>query len=185
MIYLDNAATSWPKPPAVIETVRDWLANIGASPGRSAYRTAASSTRIVFDAREALAQLLGIADSRRLLFMSGATFALNTVIYGLLRGGGHCITTSMEHNSVMRPLRRLAEEAGAEVQVIPSDSQGRANVGAIAAAIKPAICPTRSAWPRVYESRAASALAIEDTVAMVLRRTCWFISSSSLISISR
>jgi cysteine desulfurase family protein len=137
MIYLDNAATSWPKPPAVAETVRDWLLNIGASPGRSAYRTAASSTRIVFDAREALARMLGIADSRHLLFMSGATFALNTVIRGLLQDGRHVVTTSMEHNSVMRPLRWMSENQGAEIQVIEADAAGRLDAAAFASAVRP------------------------------------------------
>lgn len=136
MIYLDNAATSWPKPAGVAEAVYDWMTTVGASPGRAAHRLAASATRIVFDAREALAQLLGVSDSRQLIFTPGATYGLNTAILGLLRYGGHAVTTSMEHNSVMRPLRRAATENNAEVQVVDSDSQGRADAGALAAAIR-------------------------------------------------
>lgn len=137
MIYLDNAATSWPKPPAVAEAVYNWMTTIGASPGRAAHRLAASSTRIMFDAREALAQLLGVADSRRLIFTPGATYGLNMVIGGLLADGGHVVTTALEHNSVLRPLRRMADEHGAEVQLVPADARGCLDVGAVAVAIRP------------------------------------------------
>ena len=136
-IYLDNAATSWPKPQAVVDAVRDFMLHVGANPGRSGHRLSASAARVVFDTREALARLLGISDSRHVVFTHNATHALNLALGGLLRPGGHAVTTSMEHNSVMRPLRALAAARGVDVTVVESDARGRADVAGIAAALRP------------------------------------------------
>ncbi|MCP4593842.1 MAG: aminotransferase class V-fold PLP-dependent enzyme [bacterium] len=116
MIYFDNAATSWPKPDAVIDAMLGYARDIGANPGRSGHRLAVEAERVRLDAREAVARLFGMADPMRVIFTLNATEALNLVIRGLLPRGSHVVTTSMEHNSVMRPLR-AAEERGVAVSL--------------------------------------------------------------------
>ncbi|MBU0616672.1 MAG: aminotransferase class V-fold PLP-dependent enzyme [Planctomycetes bacterium] len=123
MIYLDNAATSWPKPDAVHEAVSHSLREVGANPGRSGHRLANEAERVRFDTREALAELLGVKNPMRVVFTSNATTALNLVIAGLLTPGTHVVTTGMEHNAVMRPLRAL-EQHGVSVSIIPCDPDG-------------------------------------------------------------
>ena len=123
MVYLDNAASSWPKPDATWQAMEHFMRNIGANPGRSGHRLSIEAGRILMDAREALAELFGIDDPLRLVFTKNATEALNIVIHGTLQSGDHGITTSMEHNSVMRPLRAL-EKRGVEVTIIPCSLQG-------------------------------------------------------------
>jgi cysteine desulfurase family protein len=124
LIYFDQAATSWPKPDAVVEAVTAALRASSASPGRSTHAMSVTAARTVFRAREAMAELLGVDDSGRIAFTLNVTQALNTVLYGLLKPGDHVLTTSMEHNSVMRPLARLAEIRGVEVSVVEADRQG-------------------------------------------------------------
>jgi len=123
MIYFDNAATSFPKPPQVVEAISHFLTEIGASPGRSAHRLSIEAGRIVYDAREALAELFRLDDPLRVVFSANATQSLNLALRGLLRPGDHVITSSMEHNSVMRPLRAL-ERQGVRLTVVPCSSAG-------------------------------------------------------------
>ncbi len=111
MIYLDNAATSFPKPEAVYRRVDHILRNIGGNPGRSSHRMALEAGRVIFDARESLARLFNIPDASRIAFTKNATEAVNIALKGLrCRAGDHVVTTSMEHNSVARPLWRLERE---------------------------------------------------------------------------
>jgi cysteine desulfurase/selenocysteine lyase len=124
MIYLDNAATSHPKPPAVYDAVNAFMRDIGASAARSAYRSAVEAGRIVFSARERLASLFSVKDSARIVFTANATAGLNTVLLGTLRPGDTVITSSLEHNSVMRPLRHLEKERGVTVRVVPCGRDG-------------------------------------------------------------
>ena len=112
MIYLDHAATSWPKPPEVMQAMADFLARAGGNPGRSGHRLSVEAGRIVYDAREAVAELFGAADPLRVIFTLNATHALNIALTGLLRPGDHVVTSGMEHNAVMRPLRGLEPRAG-------------------------------------------------------------------------
>ena len=123
MIYVDNAATSWPKPDCVYEAMLAYMRDVGANPGRSGHRLANEAERLRFDAREALAELFGVSDPMRVIFMLNATEALNLVIRGLLTPGAHVVATSMEHNSVMRPIR-AAEHRGASVSLVPCRSDG-------------------------------------------------------------
>ncbi len=123
LIYFDNAATSWPKPDETMVAANSYIRHIGASPGRSAHRLSIEAGRIVYGAREALAQLLGAEDPLRIVFTKNATEAINIAIFGLLKPGDHAITSSMEHNSVMRPLRAL-EKAGVELSILPCSSRG-------------------------------------------------------------
>ena len=124
MIYLDNAATSFPKPPQVYDAVNAFMRSIGASAARSAHRSGVEAGRIVFSARERLASLFSVKDAARIVFTSNATAGLNTILLGALKPGDTVITSSMEHNSVMRPLHHLAKERGVQVRVMPCDRYG-------------------------------------------------------------
>lgn len=106
------------------------------NPGRSGHVLSIRSARDLFDARERLAALFDARDSSRFVFAENATAALNQAIKGILRPGDHAVTTSVEHNSVMRPLRRM-EAAGVSVTVVPANPDGVVDAAAVAAAIRP------------------------------------------------
>lgn len=122
-IYFDNAATSWPKPAAVIQGMNEFNESIGSNPGRSGHHRSVEAGRILFNTREILAGLFGINDPLRIVFTSNITHSLNIVLHGMLKQGDNVITSSMEHNSVMRPLREL-ETQGVEVTVIKCNQDG-------------------------------------------------------------
>lgn len=122
-IYLDNAATSHPKPEVVYQAVDQALRQSG-NPGRGGHDLALTAGRTVLAAREALAEMFAIADSSRVVLTSGATEALNLALFGLLQAGDRVVTTSMEHNAVIRPLRAL-EKRGVEVIRVMANRQGR------------------------------------------------------------
>ncbi len=103
-IYLDNAATSFPKPEQVCHAVDQTLRHGAANPGRGGYRLSLAAARVVFAAREAAAGLVGMPDPARIVFTANATEALNLALFGVLRPGDRVVTTSMEHNAVLRPL---------------------------------------------------------------------------------
>jgi len=109
IIYFDNAATSWPKPPQTLTAMQDYLQNVGGSPGRSGHRLSLEAARIVFETREMLSQLFNVPDPLRIVLTRNATESLNIAIFGLLNPGDHVITSDMEHNSVMRPLRAASK----------------------------------------------------------------------------
>jgi cysteine desulfurase family protein len=136
MIYFDNAATSWPKPAGVAEAMVHFMAHVGANPGRSAHRLSIESARIVYAAREAVAQLFNAPDPLRVVFGQNVTEALNLALRGLLRPGDHAITSSMEHNSVMRPLRAL-ERQGVRLTVVQCSPEGMLDPADLEAAILP------------------------------------------------
>ncbi len=135
MIYLDNAATSWPKPEETLRAMEEFMRRIGANPGRSGHRLSIEAAWILLEARELLAQLFGISDPQRIIFTKNATEALNLVIFGLLKPGDHVITSSMEHNSVMRPLR-AQERRGVELTVIRCSAKGELDPEDVRRAIK-------------------------------------------------
>ena len=120
-IYFDNSATSWPKPESVLLAMNQFNEQTGSNPGRSGHRLSIEAGRMLFNTREILAQLFGISDPLRIVFTSSITHSLNIVLQGLLREGDHVITTSIEHNSVMRPLREL-ESRGVELTIIECSS---------------------------------------------------------------
>jgi len=107
MIYFDNAATSWPKPESVYKAMDHCSRFIGANPGRSGHRMSVEAGGVVLDAREAIAEIFNIEDTAHIALTFNATDSLNLGIKCLLNPGDHVITTSIEHNSVMRPLRRM------------------------------------------------------------------------------
>ena len=124
MIYMDNAATSFPKPPEVIDAVTAAL-NAPASPGRSGHAASLQASRVVHQARKNLAKLFGLPDNSRLAFTANITWALNIILEGFgLKEGDHVISSSLEHNSVARPLSRLAAEKGVVWDMVPVDGQG-------------------------------------------------------------
>jgi cysteine desulfurase / selenocysteine lyase len=119
--YLDHAATSWPKPPEVLEAMAGFFADAGGNTGRSGHRRSIASSRAVSLARERLADLLGAESPDNIAFTKNATEALNLAILGLAPSGGRVLTTSLEHNSVMRPLRALEAEGRCSVEVVAAD----------------------------------------------------------------
>jgi len=123
MIYFDNPATSWPKPPQVKEAMNRFMEEVGANPGRSGHFRSIEAARIVFETREVLSVLFHVKDSSRIVFTLNATESINLALKGLLKPGDHVITSSMEHNSVMRPLRDL-ERKGIELTVAPCFDDG-------------------------------------------------------------
>jgi len=135
IIYFDNAATSWPKPPEVHAAMQKYLKKIGANPGRSGHRLSVEAARIIFDTREKLVQLFNVDDPLQIVMTKNATEALNIAILGLLKPGDHVITSSMEHNSAMRPLRAM-EHRGVNLTVITCDQDGLIDPVKVSAAIQ-------------------------------------------------
>lgn len=122
-LYLDNAATSYPKPESVYEAVMNTMRMVGASPGRGGYAVSLEASRLLFAAREAVAGLFGVVDSSRIIFTHNASEALNLGLRGFLKPGDHVITTSMEHNSMIRPLV-LLQQNGIEVTTVAAGQDG-------------------------------------------------------------
>ncbi len=135
-IFLDNAATSFPKPEPVYRAMDDTMRRIGVAPGRGGYAQGLASARLVFTAREALAALFSVPDPSRLVFTHSATESINLAARGLLKPGDHVVTTTMEHNSLARPLR-LLEGRGVEVTWVGADRDGFVESRDIAAAFRP------------------------------------------------
>jgi cysteine desulfurase family protein len=136
MIYLDNAATSWPKPAGVARAVSDALTRCAGNPGRTSHHLAMDAAALVQECRERLAQLFCIANPLRLCFTSNATEALNLAIKGVLSPGDHAICSSMEHNSVWRPLTALAER-GVELSIAEANSTGVVDVDGVERLLRP------------------------------------------------
>lgn len=124
MIYLDNAATSFPKPPEVIRAVCGVIEKIGGNPGRGSHRGALAGGRILENCRETAARLLGVNSPENILFTLNATDALNMAIKGFLRQGDEVIVSHQEHNAVMRPLMGLMDRKLIRVHMAEPDSRG-------------------------------------------------------------
>jgi cysteine desulfurase family protein len=121
---MDNAATSFPKPPEVIRAMVRFMEEVGANPGRSRHDRSREAEEIVSGTRQSLARMFNIQDPKRIVFTLNATDSLNTVIHGVLKPGDHAIMTQMEHNSVIRPLRLLEAEGMITVSAAPCDRMG-------------------------------------------------------------
>lgn len=136
MIYLDNAATSYPKPASVIETVAECMALWCANPGRAGHDNAMRSSRAVYDTRKNIAQFIGgSAEPEEIVFTSNCTDAVNIALKGLLKPGDHVITTMMEHNSVIRPLYALRKK-GVETSLLKCTAEGYPEKGSLEKALK-------------------------------------------------
>ena len=131
-IYLDHAATSWPKPQAVEAEMVRHLRELTANAGRSGHRADVGSARLLFDVRSRLARLFGAPDPARVIFTRGATEGINLVLKGFLRQGDRVAVSPLEHNAVMRPLTRLARERSIVVDTLPADPLGRIDIQALA-----------------------------------------------------
>ena len=124
MIYLDNAATSYPKPESVYAFMDQFYRRAGVNPGRSGYDLCLEAGALLDDTRRILTRFFNGQDYNRLCFGYNATDALNLIIFGLLSEGSHAITTTIEHNSVLRPLHHLWQYGGVEVDHVPFDGTG-------------------------------------------------------------
>ncbi len=124
MIYLDNAATTFPKPPQVREAVLRALREYGANPGRSGYAMSVNTTRAIYECRRCAAELFGAKGPECVVFMPSCTQALNQVIKGFLKPGDHAVVSDLEHNAVMRPLSELSKQGVTytAAKVTPGDS---------------------------------------------------------------
>lgn len=136
LIYLDHAATSWPKPPEVLDAVIKAMRNDAANPGRGSHAMAVRASRILFETRKQLAKLFNIKNPNDISFTSNTTMSLNMAIKGYLKQGDHVIATSVEHNSVRRPLHYLEQSMGLEVSYIEADVTGKIKVEAIEKAVQ-------------------------------------------------
>ena len=135
MIYLDNAATTRPKPPGVAEAVAAAMEGYGNS-GRGTHDEALTASRSIYAVRRKLADLFGAPGAERVAFTPNSTMALNIAISGLLGPGDHVISTDWEHNSVLRPLYRLRQQ-GTAVDFVPADRRGRLDYGAFSRLLRP------------------------------------------------
>lgn len=136
-IYLDNAATSWPKPESVYRAVDDYQRRLGAPAGRGAYAEAEETARLITGARRSIARLLGAADEKRIVFTQNGTDSLNLALHGLLRPGDHVVSTVIEHNSVLRPLYHLMRRREVTFTLVACGGSGVVDPAEIAAAIQP------------------------------------------------
>ncbi|HOY30559.1 MAG TPA: aminotransferase class V-fold PLP-dependent enzyme [Bacteroidales bacterium] len=136
-VYLDNSATSWPKPPTVAKAITAYLDDYGASPGRSGHSMSLQAARQVFETRELLASFFNVRNSEKVIFTANATHAINIAIKGLLKKGDHVIVSNFEHNSVIRPLRYLESLGMIEITVIPADETAYFSLQKFTESIKP------------------------------------------------
>lgn len=123
-VYFDNAATTYPKPGEVADAVYNYIKNIGSNVNRGGYSSAYEAEDVIMDTRAALVELFNGKDERNVVFTSGVTLSLNMVLQGLLKEGDHVITSSMEHNAVMRPLTQLADNGRISFDRVRCDSNG-------------------------------------------------------------
>ncbi|MCB2231155.1 aminotransferase class V-fold PLP-dependent enzyme [bacterium] len=139
LIYLDNAATSWPKPESVYDFMVDFARRCGVNPGRSGFDMAIEAGNILEDTRKRLTKLFGgdVEHPERMVFSYNATDSLNLLIQGLLSSGDHVVTTNLEHNSVIRPVKHLVRDGGVEATFVPFDSAGFVDPDDIKKAIRP------------------------------------------------
>jgi len=135
-IYLDNAATSWPKPEAVYRAVEHYQRELGASPARGIYAESVEVDQAMDAARAAVAQLIGAERSEQIVFTLNGSDSLNLAIHGLLRDGDHVVTSVVDHNSVLRPLRWLEERGRIDVTRVPCGADGVVDPDSFAAAMK-------------------------------------------------
>ncbi len=124
-IYLDHAATSWPKSDAVIEAMDRFIRQCGAAAGRGGYRSAGQADQVVATVRRSIATLINAESSDCVSLHPNATAALNAAIHGVVRSGDHVVTSAAEHNSVLRPLHHLQKHRGIQLTIVPADADGR------------------------------------------------------------
>ena len=135
--YFDNAASSWPKPPGVVEAMAKAVTEYGANPGRGSHKLAVEASRAMFRTRKKLATLFGVRNPNDIAFALNTTAALNTAILGYVRAGDHVVCTAVEHNSVRRPLEWLKETKGVQVSYVETSEDGRLDPADVRKAFEP------------------------------------------------
>ena len=167
MIYLDNAATTWPKPKEVAEAVAACIEAVPGTPGRGSHQGARQAARIAFEAREEIAALFDVDDATRIAFCGNATQALNTALFGLLQPGDVVVTSSWEHNAVVRPLHVL-EQKGVVIRKIPPTQEGPLDLTALEEAL-----PGAKALVLTHASNVTGAiLPLQEAAALAARQGC-------------
>jgi cysteine desulfurase / selenocysteine lyase len=140
-VYLDHAATSWPKPPGVLDACVEYQSNVGVAAGRSAYRNSQRADAVVAEARGLIAELIGTPLRESIALTSNGTMALNAAMLGLLHEPNlahvHVVTTAIEHNSVLRPLTQLRKTRGLNLTIVPCDRDGVVDTHQIELAMRP------------------------------------------------
>lgn len=136
MIYFDNAATTFPKPEEVYDAIMTAMRDYGANPGRSGHKLALKASRGIYETRELIGKLFNVKNPMNIILTFNATESLNIGIKGILKPGDHVITTSMEHNSVLRPIKYM-EKFGIKSTIVQGDEKGRIKVSDIEKSIKP------------------------------------------------
>lgn len=135
-VYLDNAATTFPKPKQVVDAMYNYMLNIGGNAGRGNYNNSLQSNRCLYDARETICNFFGYDNPSNVIFTNNVTTSLNMLIKGLLKPGDHVITSSMEHNSVMRPLIDCKNSIHIDLDIVNADSKGFVSVDDIEKSIR-------------------------------------------------
>ena len=118
MIYFDNAATSFPKPPEVSRAMYKVMTEFGGNPGRSGHKISISAAKVVYNMRETVAQFFGLSDPERVILTKNCTESLNLAIFGIMRNGGNAIISHFEHNSVVRPLEYLRKSGICDYKIV-------------------------------------------------------------------
>ena len=136
-IYLDNASTTFPKPKSVADSIYNFLTNIGGNSGRSNHSNSMQTNRILYDTRQLVADFFNFNSPENVVFTNNITTSLNILINGIIKPGDHIITSSMEHNSVIRPLYKLKELFNIEIDIVNANIDGFINHTDILKAIKP------------------------------------------------
>ena len=131
-IYLDNSATSYPKPDCVYDEINDFMRNNGASPGRGNYANAMASEKLVYETRKTVARLFNVQRPGEIVFTSNATEAINTVLKGFLKSGDDVLTSNVEHNAMWRPLKNLENSRNIRINCFSVTKDGKVDIGEIA-----------------------------------------------------
>lgn len=135
-IYFDNAATSYPKPASVLDSMIKYVKDIGSNVNRSSYKSAYDAEDILYETRQLLCNMFNGDDCKNVVFTANITTSLNIILKGLLKEGDHILTSSMEHNAVMRPLAQLASK-GISFDTIPCFSDGSLDISSISSLLRP------------------------------------------------
>jgi cysteine desulfurase family protein len=135
-VYLDNGATSFPKPNSVAEAMTNYIVNIGGNVNRGSYDNSFEAENVVYETRELLCELFNFSKPENVVFTSNITHSLNIILKGFLKAGDHVIISSMEHNAVLRPLNAL-QDKGVEHSVVPCNSLGQLNIYDLHKYLKP------------------------------------------------
>jgi cysteine desulfurase family protein len=165
-IYLDNAATSWPKPESVYAAIDHYQRQLGAPSGRSAYHEANEVERLIEQTRRGLADLIGAPQPHCVLFTSNGTDSLNQALHGLLQPGDHVVTSVVEHNSVLRPLRYLQQTRDVQITRVGCDGRGVIDPDDVQSAIQ----PTTRLIALIHASNVTGALQPIEAVGRIARQ---------------